>query len=641
VPASSPNLGALNMHQKLEKKCQLLKEEYQTSIDKYNTVRIEYEQRFTESCNLFQAEEELYLQKMRTYIMNYTQLLAQLNSSRQKNFSDCQQKLTNVYTNEILLQKLVLTKSTGQERLPEIQQIETSLDTFSNKASSQLLHQISFDSPQINNDESKANEHLENEESPISSSMPANFTPKQSIRNSRGFSIIDMLTRKLNSSENNKKNLTRNPLSGSFSFLPNIFHPSNREELKSCTDLDEEIGSNTNSKAAAIIAVSDAFDQPLKQIESLEFNKKEKKVTSDPLNITEPKKMNNEKNRISFALKESPIIPKKPEKPTVLNVGSLMTATSLDNTFFDNSSFFENIDDYIDSLHTPSNNHSVKIEIENKQIESFDNLYAFSETSDEESKLPLSAKQSKNTSSVNIIDNNLIDNDQIEENDVDLNDSDDNDSDDDDSDDSDAPKKLNLIIKPLSQSNLNTNPDVLREEGKLLKLRPYSYIEKRIKFNQTINNGNNSLTSISSINNILQQSTSPSFSSDRDASRSASALNTNNKEEQTEVTTTTNNNKSLDENNNLNENVFQMDKELNSEVEHLNNNIAPPLPPLTLSIKQKYLEILNKKQLLFMNNNKSDSFENISYDSDLSMNNSPIMDFSMRLKIEEESYAKF
>ena len=213
--------------------------------------------------------------------------------------------------------------------------------------------------------------------------------------------------------------------------------------------------------------------------------------------------------------------------------------------------------------------------------------------------------------------------------------------------DSDAPKKLNLIIKPLSQSNLNANPDVLREKGKLLKLRPYSYIEKRIKFNQAINNGNNSLTSISSINNILQQSTSPSFSSDRDASRSASALNTNNKEEQTEVTTTTNN-KSLDENNNLNENVFQMDKELNSEVEHLNNNIAPPpLPPLTLSIKQKYLDILNKKQLLFMNNNntrnnnKSDSFENISYDSDLSMNNSPIMDLSMRLKIEEESYAKF
>jgi hypothetical protein len=623
------------MHQKLEKKCQLLKEEYQSSIDKYNTVRIEYEQRFTESCNLFQAEEELYLQKMRTYIMNYTQLLAQLNSSRQKNFSDCQQKLTNVYTNEILLQQLVLKKRTGQERLPEIQQIETSLDTFSNKASSQLLP---FDSLQINNEESKANESLENEESPISSSMPANFTPKQSIRNVRGFSIIDMFTRKLNSSETNKKNLTRNPLSGSFSFLPSIFHPSNREELKSCTDLDEEIGINTNSKAAVINAVSDAFDQPLKQIDSLEFSKKEKKVTSDPLNITEPKKMNNEKNRISFALKESPIIPKKLEKPTVLNVGSLMTATSLDNTFFDNSSFFENIDDYIDSLHTPSNNQPVKIEIENKKIESFDNFYAFSETSDEESKLPLSAKQSKNTSSVNIIEN-----DQIEENDIDLNDSDDNDSDDDDdSDDSDAPKKLNLIIKPLSQSNLNANPDVLREKGKLLKLRPYSYIEKRIK---AINNGKNSLTSISSINNILQQSTSPSFSSDRDASRSASALNTNNNEEQTEVTTTTNN-KSLDENNNLNENVFQMDKELNSEVEHLNNNIAPPpLPPLTLSIKQKYLDILNKKQLLFMNNNntnyKSDSFENISYDSDLSMNNSPIMDLSMRLKIEEESYAKF
>ncbi len=48
--------------------------------------------------------------------MSYTQLVAQLNSTRQKNFNDSQQKLNNVYTNETLLEQLILTKSTGLER---------------------------------------------------------------------------------------------------------------------------------------------------------------------------------------------------------------------------------------------------------------------------------------------------------------------------------------------------------------------------------------------------------------------------------------------------------------------------------------------------------------------------------------------
>ncbi len=128
----SPTLAAQLLLQKVEKKFQAFKEEYILAIDKYNSVRIEYEQRYSESCNMFQLEEELHLKQMRSFIMNYTQLVAQLNSSRQKNFSDCQQSLTNVYTNEILLQQLVVTKSTGTERPPEAQLVEPCFpDNFS------------------------------------------------------------------------------------------------------------------------------------------------------------------------------------------------------------------------------------------------------------------------------------------------------------------------------------------------------------------------------------------------------------------------------------------------------------------------------------------------------------------------------
>jgi hypothetical protein len=57
---------------------------------------------------------------MRRFVMSYTQLVAQLNSSRQKHFNDCQQKLNNVYTHEYLLQQLINSKGTGTERPVEI-----------------------------------------------------------------------------------------------------------------------------------------------------------------------------------------------------------------------------------------------------------------------------------------------------------------------------------------------------------------------------------------------------------------------------------------------------------------------------------------------------------------------------------------
>lgn len=120
-PSSTP-VQQLTLHiQKLEKRSLQTQEEYKHAIDKYNAARLEYERKFTESCHTFQAQEEQHLKQMRSFIMTYTQLLAQLNSSRQKNFNDCQQKLNNVFTSESLLEQFILTKSTGTQRPAEVE----------------------------------------------------------------------------------------------------------------------------------------------------------------------------------------------------------------------------------------------------------------------------------------------------------------------------------------------------------------------------------------------------------------------------------------------------------------------------------------------------------------------------------------
>lgn len=120
-PSSTP-VQQLTLHiQKLEKRSLQTQDEYKQAIDKYNAARLEYEHKFTESCHIFQAQEEQHLKQMRSFIMTYTQLLAQLNSSRQKNFNDCQQKLNNVFTSESLLEQFILTKSTGTQRPAEVE----------------------------------------------------------------------------------------------------------------------------------------------------------------------------------------------------------------------------------------------------------------------------------------------------------------------------------------------------------------------------------------------------------------------------------------------------------------------------------------------------------------------------------------
>ena len=112
---------------KLEKKCQSSMDEYTQMIEKYNVCKSEFEQRYADSCSLFQMYEESHLSQMRTFLFSYTQLLAQLNAARQRNFCECQEKLNNEYTVDFLMQQFIIAKGTGQEKPVEAEFVEYQL----------------------------------------------------------------------------------------------------------------------------------------------------------------------------------------------------------------------------------------------------------------------------------------------------------------------------------------------------------------------------------------------------------------------------------------------------------------------------------------------------------------------------------
>ena len=114
---------------KLEKKCHNATEEYSQAVEKYNACKVEFEQRYADSCSLFQMHEEMHLSQMRTFLFTYTQLVAQLNATRQKNFTECQHKMNNVYTVDALIEQFVVAKGTGQDRPSDAEFVEYQAST--------------------------------------------------------------------------------------------------------------------------------------------------------------------------------------------------------------------------------------------------------------------------------------------------------------------------------------------------------------------------------------------------------------------------------------------------------------------------------------------------------------------------------
>lgn len=107
-------------------------EDYKSSIDKYNQIRVEYERKLADSCNHFQYAEENHLKQMRGFIDAYSKLVASIQQNKQQIYTEFSSRLTEQYTVEYLMQTFVENKRTGQERPDIAQFVETACNPFNN-----------------------------------------------------------------------------------------------------------------------------------------------------------------------------------------------------------------------------------------------------------------------------------------------------------------------------------------------------------------------------------------------------------------------------------------------------------------------------------------------------------------------------
>jgi hypothetical protein len=135
---------------KLEKKCNQALEEYQSSIQKFNAIRNDYERRFADSCSIFQIHEEAHLVQMQKFSMELFNITAQLNQNRLKCFGEVQQKFAETYTIDYLIEQFIGSKSTGVERPPSAEFVEAPILNSNNSVEymrrNSLSNPLSFNS---------------------------------------------------------------------------------------------------------------------------------------------------------------------------------------------------------------------------------------------------------------------------------------------------------------------------------------------------------------------------------------------------------------------------------------------------------------------------------------------------------------
>lgn len=713
-PSSTPVQHLSLIIQKLEKKCLQSEEDYKISINRYNEACNEYEQRFTESCNVFETQEKLHLRQMRIFIMNYTQLVAQLNSTRQKNFNECQQKMNNSYTSEALIEQFIFNKSNGIIRPKEVEfsnpflnnststmnsmsdlNLTTTTRLNTNRRSitteaSPLSSRLNF-SGSVRSDSGvlNSNSHL----SGMISSAHKIEGPDIKKRENKVFSIFEFRNRlkprkdnyntlskrenlkKLNADEEKSLSISE---SKQFSLYPSLTE----------TEKQDQNGSDKQHTEPAIKKMSmsmNFFDEPLnEQLNELEdkiHNRKNLNSVSDKISDSNIEKKNapndseylnnSEMNKSSFSssvlndsslnemmssinsqVLESKNIPIKKAVNLRRNIaGSLVTATSLDdnNNFLSNSNekkvsldfidnqdeenFFAEFDDInLDSIKQMKMNgkeiYKDNADMTNYFVESeSDNEEDFKDGFDSIVKSNQLNKKTAITETVDVFerydeDDSDTNNNSIVDENVEIDDSlSDGDS---SSMDSDAPKRVVLKIKPISEvdGSLATSPDVLREISKNLQLKfnnnnnqksrkPYTtYV--RNNYNNSIASAENSVLSKSiadesmvslssgTNNSHNHNSTSPSLQSPSlwFESRSTSALGFMN---------SNNGHQRLDTDENLNEsknNIFYEDSmtRFNGPGQNLRKKPPPPLPPLPITVQQKY-----QKRLSLQNQDNSNT----------------------------------
>ncbi|CAF1417816.1 unnamed protein product [Rotaria sordida] len=118
--------------ERLEKKFRQSHDDYRTSIEKYNSLRNEFEKRFYEACTKFQDFEGEHVEKMLAFALNYSEILKRNNEQTGLAQNEFAEKIKQ-FTGNDLIEAFVEQKKTGVERpvpvqFEEIDNIKTSIN---------------------------------------------------------------------------------------------------------------------------------------------------------------------------------------------------------------------------------------------------------------------------------------------------------------------------------------------------------------------------------------------------------------------------------------------------------------------------------------------------------------------------------
>jgi hypothetical protein len=147
--ATSITANKVSQVQKLEKKMKQSLEDYKSTIEKYNLIRVDFERKLADSCNHFQYAEETHLKQMRSFVESYSKLLSQINANKQQIYNEFNLKISEHFTVDYLIQLFIENKRTGIDR-PESAQFIEQLDyaklnnNNNNQSNQQTLNEADF-----------------------------------------------------------------------------------------------------------------------------------------------------------------------------------------------------------------------------------------------------------------------------------------------------------------------------------------------------------------------------------------------------------------------------------------------------------------------------------------------------------------
>ncbi|UJR10471.1 hypothetical protein I4U23_014675 [Adineta vaga] len=112
--------SATRQFERLEKKYRQSFDDYKTSVEKYNSLRNEFEKRFYDACTKFQDFEGEHVEKMLSFSLHYSEILKRNNEQTRLAQNEFQERIKQ-FTGTDLIEAFVEQKKTGIERPAPIQ----------------------------------------------------------------------------------------------------------------------------------------------------------------------------------------------------------------------------------------------------------------------------------------------------------------------------------------------------------------------------------------------------------------------------------------------------------------------------------------------------------------------------------------